>query len=143
MFVLISLILTFACGSKSDKNIETKTSATVRESTESTKHLSKSGDIEITFNPTQLTKETGLQISNAKLILGLVDGGEISIDAVASQSLNATIIAKAFDAKNQELGRAIVEVKMVKDFSVNLFFKFPSKIDKQINEYSFEVIQTP
>ena len=145
-FLLISLLLSISCGSKSDKNIATKTGESVGETlTDFTKGLSKGVDtqMEVKTITSQLFKDTGLQITITK-ISGMLDGKELAVYAIASQAINATIIAKAMDAKDREIGRANTEVVMVKDDAKYIVFKFPSQMDTQlVKEYSLDIKKTP
>ncbi len=56
----------------------------------------------------------------------------ISVYFIASKALNATLIAKAYNAENQEIGRATAEVEFGADDAQYISFEFPSEMDRQL-----------
>lgn len=55
----------------------------------------------------------------------------ISIYMISSQAINRTLIAKAFNEDNQEIGRATADVEFSKDDAQYVSFTFPSEMDRQ------------
>jgi hypothetical protein len=55
----------------------------------------------------------------------------ISIYLLAAQALNCTLTAKAYNADNQEVGRATSDVQFVQDDAQYIAFTFPPDMDRQ------------
>lgn len=55
----------------------------------------------------------------------------ISVYFVASKSLSTTLVAKAYNAEEQEIGRASSDVQFSADDAQYISFTFPPEMDRQ------------
>lgn len=76
--------------------------------------------------------QAGLSHTIAKQKTSLDDPQKaISIYLLSAQALNCTLIAKAYNADNQEIGRAASDVTFSQDDAQYISFTFPPDMDRQ------------
>ena len=76
--------------------------------------------------------EAGLSHTIAKRKVSLDEPEKtISIYLISAKSLSCTLIARAFDAEDQEIGRAACDVKFSDDDAQYVSFGFPPEMDRE------------
>ena len=89
--------------------------------------------LKVNFELSEALKEAGVTATVAKQETPLNSPNKtITIYIIADKAMDATLVAKAYNADEQEIGRAHTDVVFVADDARYIGFEFPAEMDRQM-----------
>ncbi|MBC7965214.1 MAG: hypothetical protein H7Z17_04735 [Fuerstia sp.] len=133
------------CGRAADQNAGTVGEVIGENVTDFAKGVGKGIDnkLQISTELSPALSEQGVTMTVAKqgpLQTGDENAKTISVYCLAARALEATLIARAYNVDDQEIGRAKANVKFADDDAQYVTFSFPPEMDRQlVTKYMFDI----
>lgn len=132
--VLMSSIILPGCSDETNPNAGTIGQTIGQNVTEFAQGVGTGVDtqlqVEVELSP-ELTK-AGFSHTIAKQQTSIADPQKaISVYLISAEAISCTLIAKAYNADNQEIGRASSDVQFSQDDAQYVAFTFPPEMDRQ------------
>ena len=146
LFLSVSFILVAGCDKGNDNGAGGVGEAIGENVTEFAKGIGKGVDnrMQVSIEISRELAELGLSSTVAKqaqLEFPNEDPKSISVYCIATSALDATLIAKAYNADDQEIGRAKTSVNFSDDDAQYIGFSFPSEMDRQlVSKYLIDIV---
>lgn len=148
VLLLLATILLCGCRSEEDDSLAKRAGDTVGQTvTEFVSGVGSGVDrgMEVDVELSEKLTARGVSKTVSKQ-LGIDRPGEkgISVYLLAKDPVNASLIAKAFNAEGQEIGRAVVDVTFASDDAQYVTFKFDPQMDTQaVKKYVIDIREQP
>ena len=133
------------CGGAADQNAGAVGEAIGENVTDFAKGVGKGIDnkLQISTEISPALSEQGVTMTVAKqgpLQADSESAKTISVYCIAARAFEATLIARAYNLDNQEIGRAKADVKFADDDAQYVTFSFPPEMDRQlVTKYMFDI----